>query len=261
MRPIDALFELLGRVGACNGDKVLVNDEELCQWPAVAIKAMKSQKLIMRARPASSAICPGCEYECVMPVYSPTGTGAKSSFIVCDKRSDTNRVMVPAEQLIQWQCSAEMVCEFVAAGLGLRRGSSLVAGSGLWEIGVAAGDKRSQMLCLKVNGELVLVAGNSSAPLADLMEYRDGKFLLDGVRIRRMVDFATTSDPRYTPSDVKREARKLKTQAMHESWQKNYRELKRSKPGKTDGWYAKQIVKIGIAHDRDAETIRKNMKK
>ena len=68
MRPIDALFELLGRVGACNGDKVLVNDEELCQWPAVAIKTMKSQKLIMRARPASSVICPGCEYECVMPV-------------------------------------------------------------------------------------------------------------------------------------------------------------------------------------------------
>ena len=261
MRPIDALFELLGRVGACNGDKVLVNDEELCQWPAVAIKAMKSQKLIMRARPASSVICPGCEYECVMPVYSPTGTGAKSPFIVCDKRSDTNRVMVPAEQLIQWQCSAEMVCEFVAAGLGLRRGSSIVAGSGLWEIGVVDGDKRSQMLCLKVNGELVLVAGNSSAPLADLMEYRDGKFLLDGVRIRRMVDFATTSDPRYTPSDVKREARKLNTQTRHEAWRKAYRDWQKKRPSMSDVWYSQQIAKMDIAHGCKAETIRKNMKK
>lgn len=261
MRPIDALFELFGRVGACNGDKVLVNDEELCQWPAVAIKAMKSQKLIMRARSASSAICPGCEYECVMPVYSPTGTGAKSSFIVCDKRSDTNRVMVPAEQLIQWQCSAEMVCEFVAAGLGLRRGSSPVAGSGLWEIGVAAGHKRSQMLCLKVNGELVLVAGDTSAPLADLVGYGDGKFLLDSSMIRRMVDSATTADPRYTPSNVKREARKLNTQEMYESWRKKYRQLKRSKPGNSDNWYAFQISKMAIAEGRDAETIRKNMKK
>ena len=48
---------------------------------------------------------------------------------------------------------------------------------------------------------------------------------------------------------------------MHASWQKKYRELKRSKPGKTDTWYAQQIAKMDIAQGRDAETIRKNMKK
>jgi hypothetical protein len=261
MRLIDALLELLGRLGACYSDKVLVNAEELRQWPAAAVKAMKSQKLIMKARPASSAICPGCERECVMPVYSPPGTGAKASFIVCDKRSDTNRVMVPAERLIQWQCCAEMVCEFVAAGLGLRRTSSQTAGTGLWEIGLAAGDKRSQMICLKANGELVLVAGDTSATLADLIEYRDGKFLLDSAMIRRMVDSATTADPRYTPSDVKREARKLDTQEMYESWRKKYRQLKRSKPGNSDNWYAFRISKMEIARGRNAETIRKKMKK
>ena len=245
MKSIDALVELLGRVGACKGDKVLVNDEELRQWPAPAVKAMKSQKLIARARPASTAICQGCERECVMPVYSSTGTGAQASFIVCDKRSDINRVMVPPESLIQWQCSAEMLCEFVAAGLGLRRASSQTARSGLWEIGIAAGGKRSQMLCLKVNGGLVLAAGDTSAPLADLIEYRDGKFLLDSAMILRMVDSATTADPRYTPSNVKREARKLDTQRMHESWRKKYRQLQRSTPGKPDSWYAFKISKDG----------------
>jgi hypothetical protein len=261
MSPIDALLELFVRVGACHGDKALVNDEDLRQWPVAAVKAMKSQKMIKKARPASSAICPGCEKECLMPVYSPTGTGTQTSFIVCDRRSDINRVMVPAERLIQWQCSAEMVCEFVAAGLGLRRSSSQASGTGLLEIGVAAGDKRSQMLCLKADRELFLVAGETSTPLADLIEYRDNKFFLDSAMIRRMVDSSTTADHRYTPSIARREARKLETQKMYESWRKKYRQLKRSKHGRSDRWYAFKISKMDIARERNIETIRKKMKK
>jgi len=261
MRPIDALVELLGRVGVCNGDKILINDRELRQWPAPAVKAMKSQKLIAKARPASTAVCPGCEYECVMPVHSLTGKGVKATFIVCDKRSDTTRVMVAAERLIQWQCSAEMVCEFVATSLGLRPTSSQTVGTGLWEIGIVYGDKRSQMICLKANGELVLVAGDKSEPLADLVEYHDGKFLVDSAMIQRMVDSAITADPRYIPSNVKREARKLQTQARHEAWRKAYRGWQRKHPGMSDLWYSRQIAKMKIADGCDAETIRKNMKK
>ena len=69
--------------------------------------------------------------------------------------------------------------------------------------------------------------------------------------IRRMVDAATTADPRYTPSDVKREARKLDTQELHESWRRKYRQLKRSKPGKSDVWYALKIAKMDIARGRE----------
>ena len=261
MTPQDALIELLGRVGASQGAAVLVNDEELRQWPSAAVKAMKSQRLIVKARPASSAICPGCECNCVMPVHTlPATAGAPSSFIVCDKRSDINRVLVPTERLKQWQCSANLVCGFVATSLGLHPSDRQTASADLWEIGIATGNKRSQMLCLQANGVLTLVVGSNKVPLAELMEFHDGQYLLDGAIICRMVDAATTADPRHTPSDVKREDRKLKTRVMHESWQKKYRELKRSKPGKTDSWYAKQIAKMDIAHNRDAETIRKNMK-
>ena len=49
--------------------------------------------------------------------------------------------------------------------------------------------------------------------------------------IRRLVDAATTADNRYTPSNARREARKLDTQAMYESWQKEYRELQTKTPG------------------------------
>ena len=61
MTPQDALTELLARLGANNGAAVLVSEKELSGWPAAAIQAMKSQKLLVKAEPASSAVCPGCE--------------------------------------------------------------------------------------------------------------------------------------------------------------------------------------------------------
>ena len=85
MKPQAALVKLLARVGAQREAPVLVNEEELSQWPAAAVAAMKSQKLITKARPAASAVCPGCERECVMPVHTPpTKTRKPTSFIVCE---------------------------------------------------------------------------------------------------------------------------------------------------------------------------------
>lgn len=262
MTPQGVLIELLGRVGASQGAAVLVNDEELRQWPNAAVKAMKSQKLIVKARPASSAICPGCERNCIMPVHNmPATAGTPESFVVCDKRSDINRVAISAERLIQWKCNADMVSRFVATSLDLNLSNRQITGSGLWEIGMAFGDKRSQMLCLEANGTLDLVAGNNSVPLAEVIEYNDSSYSLDGSKIRNLVDSATTADPRYTPTNVKREARKLNTQAIYESWSKAYRKLRKKRPNMSDVWYSRKIAKMDLAKGRNAETIRKKMKK
>jgi hypothetical protein len=257
----DALIELLARVGARNGAAVLVDAEELSQWPAAAVAAMKSQKLLAKARPAVSVVCPGCERECVMPVHtSPAGPHGQASFIVCDKRDDINRVSVSADRLMQWRCDADAVCGFIAASLGVRRSDQHPADAGLLNIGMASGDKRSQMLCLQHSGDLALVAANNAVPLAELVGYRGGEYSVDGQMIRQLVDSATTADPRYTPSNARRETRKLDTQAMHEAWRKAYRDLKRKRPNMTDVWYSQQIAKQGIAASRSAETIRKHMK-
>ncbi len=78
--------------------------------------------------------------------------------------------------------------------------------------------------------------------------------------IRQLADSVTTADNRYTPSNAKREVRKLDTQAMYESWQKEYRELKKKHPNMSDTWYSGKIAKMDIAYGRSVETIRKNMK-
>ncbi|MFZ2302419.1 MAG: hypothetical protein WAW10_11205 [Gallionella sp.] len=264
MTPRAALIELLGRVGANPSGAVLINDAELGQWPSAAVAAMKTQHLLAKARPASSAICPGCERDCVMPVHVLPGEGKRPAraFIACDKRDDTSRVPVSLTSLAQWQCGADAVCGFVAASLGLRRSDKRAASSDLFEIGIATGGKRSQMLCLQANGALALVAGSNPLPLAEAVEYHGGAYSLDDAMIRRLVDAATTADNRYTPSNAKREARKLDTQAMYAEWQKAYRDLYKKHKSKnmSETWYSQQIAKQEIAKGRDASTIKKHMK-
>jgi hypothetical protein len=262
MTPQAALTELLARIGASNGAAVPVSEEELSHWPAAAVKAMKSQKLLVKAQPASSVVCPGCEQECVMPVHTlPSGPHGSASFIVCDKRSDINRVAVAAERLKQWQCDIEAVCGFIAQSLGLRSSSQTRGSAVLWVIGLATGNKRSQMLCLKADGELTLVAGNSAIPLAEFLRYHGGAYSMDSATIRQLVDAATTGDSRYSPSNARRETRKLDTQGMHESWRKEYRALKQRRPGMSSRGYSILIAKLAIAQGRNAETIRKHMKR
>jgi hypothetical protein len=94
-----------------------------------------------------------------------------------------------------------------------------------------------------------------------LVGYRDGEYSVAIAMIRQLVDSATTTNPRYTPTDARREARKLDTQAMYETWRKACRDLKKKRRNMTDVWYSQQIAKQGIAASRSAETIRKHMKK
>ena len=79
--------------------------------------------------------------------------------------------------------------------------------------------------------------------------------------IRQLVDSATTADPRHTPSNARREARKLDTQARHERWRKAYRDLKKKHPKMSDVWCSQQIAKGELGDGRSADTIRKHMKK
>jgi hypothetical protein len=260
MTPQAALIELLGRAGARNGAAILVSTEELNQWPAAAVSALKLQGLLLKARPAKSVVCPGCEQECNMPVHTLTRPNAPAaSFVVCDKRSDINRVPVAAARLALWRCDAQAVCGFVAASLGVQQTTVQPSEVGLLPIGMARGDKRTQMLCLNVQGHLALVVGADAIPLADVIGFEDGSFTLDRAVIRKMVDSANTADQRHTPSIAKREARKLDTQAMYASWQKAYRSLLKKSPGKSDVWYSQQIAKTATAQGRNASTIKKHM--
>ena len=260
MTPREALLDLVARVGARDGAAVRVSETDVRQWPAEAVSALKAHRLLVRARPARTVVCPGCEADCVMPVQTiPAGPRAAARFIVCDKRSDINRVALTTAHVDQWKCDGEALARFVVAQLGLRRSRHRVDDPGTRPLGLAAGDTRHQMLGLRTHGDVTLVVADTAIALADLIDFDRGAYVLDTVAIRHLVDAATTADPHYTPSTTRREAHTLDTQARYGRWQTAYRALKQQRPRMSDVWYARQIAKQAVAAGRDASTIRRHM--
>ena len=195
-----------------------------------------------------------------MPVDTiPSSTGKSASFVVCDKRSDINRVAILSGQLVQWQSSTTVVAKFIARSLSVRWQGTTSRGNEL-EIGIVKAARKSQMLCLRSERELALVAGTGVLPLIEAVTFAEGRFTLDVELVEQLVNNSSTSDARYTPSNAKREARKLDTQARIDSWRRERRSLKKRHPDKSDAWCAIQISKMDIGEGRSSETIRKNMK-
>lgn len=258
--PLQVVLERLGCADPAKG--AFFFWDEVKDWPAGALDLLVTSGLLQPAQPMTTIECDGCEEKCIMPVvvYPAQEDKPGRAFIVCDKPVDMGRIGVSFDRMKQWQCNIDAVCGFIAVSLGLRRSGTWSASANLWEIGVAKGDKRSQMLCLQANGVLALVAGNNSVPLAELIECHNDAYSLNAGMIRQLVDAATTADNRYTPSNARREARKLNTLAMYEGWQKAYRDLKKKNPKKSDTWCSLQLEKMEIAKGRNAETIRKHMK-
>ena len=261
MTPRAALLDLVARVGARDGAAVRVSETDVRQWPAEAVSALKAHRLVVRARPARTVVCPGCEADCVMPVQTiPAGPPrAAARFIVCDKRSDINRVALTTAHVDQWKCDAEALARFVVEQLGRRRSRHRIDESGTRPLGLAAGDTRHQMLGLRTHGDVTLVVADTAVALADLIDFARGAYRLDTAAIRHLVDAATTADPHYTPSTTRREAHTRDTQARYARWQKAYRALKQRRPHMSDVWYARQIAKQEIAAGCHASTIRKHM--
>lgn len=189
MTPEDALIELLDRVSALQGASALISADELTQWPAEAVAAMKTQKLITRARPASRTVCPGCEEECVMPVHTiPASSGDPALFVVCDKRDDTSRIPVSVARLEQWQASGDSIADLLAGLLDLHRPRMSSSSGGRWEIGVFRGAKHSSHLVLLAGNTLTLNLAGHSIALPEVLALDGDTFKVDKRRLTRLVD-------------------------------------------------------------------------
>jgi hypothetical protein len=214
MMPMDVILELLARVGASNGATVLVSEEELSEWPALAVKALKSQKLLVKASPATSVVCSGCEQECVMPVHTLTHeTRGPASFVVCDKRDDINRVAVPGERLRQWRCDAHAIAGLITGLLGLRRPDSGDTSAVRWEVGMFKGRKHSSHIVLTADGQLTLCVAGHTVALADVLTLEGNSFKLDKQTLIRLVDKPVAGAGDTESAAQRRERLKRRVQA------------------------------------------------
>lgn len=189
MSPEDVLHVLLDRLEATDGAAILISEYELAQWPAAAVAALKSHKLLVRATPAPSVVCPGCEDKCVMTVHLVNYPTGRAAFVVCDRRSDVSRVPVSIGQLEQWQTSAALFADLLARLLGLCRPGVLDAlASTRWEIGLFKGRQHSSHLVLSAGGALKLALAGHSVALGDVLFLEGRGFEVDRQALTRLVD-------------------------------------------------------------------------
>jgi hypothetical protein len=237
--------------------------EQARHWPEGLLDALLKASLLKQATPATTVECTGCYEHCFMPVHVlPVHNGQPGrAFIACDRRDDMGRVKIPFERLQQWQLSQVQLARWLSLELGFKTKPVGDNSSRVFKLGSLQGKKRLGVLELDFADGVLLKAAGHSLPLFEAIAFDSDLPKVDRNTVLSMVDLQPSPEPseRYQPSIARREARKLDTQAMYKSWQKEYRKLKRTKPNKSDVWYSQQIAKMEIALGRDTETIRKQM--
>jgi hypothetical protein len=121
MTPQAVLVELLHRLKAQQGAAVYISGRELSDWPADAVEALKSARLLVKARPANHLACPGCEKQCSKDVdlFPAEGMRSARAYIHCDEPEDLGRIQLDLGDLEQWRVSGDASPASVANALGV----------------------------------------------------------------------------------------------------------------------------------------------
>lgn len=195
MSPAGTLLELLARIAARRGASVHVSNAELQHWPQTVVAACQSAGLILPGKPATSAVCSGCERVCCMPVEfqeDETGTTVDPpfAFVFCDKRQDIGRVEVAIATLVQWRTSGQVLGDVLAGLLGMERGAVAINDGQHWRIGQVEGKKHRSPLVLHADdpeGPTLNVAGHT-VPVAEVLTISKNKLTLDVAALVKLVN-------------------------------------------------------------------------
>lgn len=184
------LAELLARLSAAGSGVVEVPGDEVAGWPQDDVAALKSHAVLLPGKPANSAICPGCERACVMPVQVlPRAGRAASLFIVCDKPVDINRVAVAPAALERWRVSVQSLADAISRLL--RGGTATAHGGGAagYRLGFVLGkqDRAALHLSFDDKGPRLLVAGHA-LEVQDVLVLHAQQLALDQRRLARCVN-------------------------------------------------------------------------
>ena len=242
MTPEAVLVELLDRIGAHPDATIVISAHELSTWPGAAVRAMKSQGLLTKARPATNTVCLECERECIMPVHVlPDKAREPEAFVVCDKRSDINRISVPVARLEQWRASADSVTSLLAGLLGLHRsGGGTDAARG--EVGMLKGTKHSSHLVLIADGRLTLSLAGHSIALADVLTFEGNAFKVDRRTLTGLADQPVAGAGDVESAEQRRERLKKRVQAVKAKGTKGFLKAVAKEEGISDS-RLKQLLK------------------
>ena len=253
--------ELMALLRSSKDRRVVLCQDDVDQWSQSVTTAMKSQKLIVKAKSAKVIICSGCEEACLMPVETVMDfSGKAASFVVCDRRDDINRVAVSSDALQRWQCGLPQLSRLFCALLDLPYDQRFDYGCEYLKLGIVNGLKGRRWISLNTV-DLTIEINGISKQVEELLFFNDGHFLIDQTAIDTMINSASAGvSKRYVSSTEVRDKAKRQKQLQYQSWHEEYLKLKKLHPKKSDTWISQQIAKLPVANRKSSSTIRKNMK-
>jgi hypothetical protein len=264
MTPQKVLAELLNRLEASRGVAVHIGGGELSEWPANAVAALKSARLLVKTRPASSIVCPGCERECTksVEVYPAEDGRPARAYIYCDEPEDMGRIEVEPGTLEQWRITGGTLAGAMAQLLGFTKPPEQDSTGKWWALGLLKGNEHKGAIKFAAENGVALYVAGHTVPLTEILSLDNNGLTMDRSELQRLVDKPahTLGAPAYEPSIARREARKLDTQQRYGAWRKAAKELRRNHRGKSERWVSLQIAKMDIANGSSEETIRKHMR-
>ena len=186
----EALAEVLARLGAAPGRALAFSAEELKHWPTDAVTALKAHGVLRPGKPGDTAVCPGCERACVMPVQQRQRAGATAAFVVCDRRDDIGRVPLAPALLERWRVDAQTLGDALAGLLGARACHPVPGVAFALRVGAVAGaaDKAAVKLRFDELGQAHLEVAGHAVELASVLAIRAGKLVLDTRHLGRCAD-------------------------------------------------------------------------
>lgn len=200
MTPAAALAELLARLGAAPEAAVVLSGIELGQWPAGAVAALKAMAVLRPGAPGSTAVCPGCERACVMPVHRPLHQSVHQplpsgrrvvSFIVCDRRDDIGRVPLESGHLERWRVDGRTLGDALAVLLGGSECQPGRDGATILRVGAVSGRANKAVVQMRFDGQgqVMLDVAGHTVELGLVLGLAGNRLVLD---TRQLARYANT---------------------------------------------------------------------
>ena len=187
----EALAELLARLGAAPGRALALSGDELQHWPGDAVVALRAHGALRPGKPGDTAVCPGCERACVMPVQQRQRPGRPAAaFVVCDKRDDIGRVPLEPAHLERWRIDSQTLGDALAGLLGAGACHPVPAAQFAFRLGVVTGaaDKAAVQLRFDDQGRAMLDVAGHGVELAAVLAFQGGRLVLDTRHLGRCAD-------------------------------------------------------------------------
>lgn len=113
------LRDFLTAVSTYKNNKVSLSSRDLRMWDAFLVQKLKKHGLLKKIDAPETMACSGCSENCGgMDVHTQVKrSGEVVSFIMCDVRDDTNRVILSKDDLEWFEMSLDDVVKFFLKSL------------------------------------------------------------------------------------------------------------------------------------------------